>query len=298
MTEKVLDWLNHNRFRAYPFVNDEGLICNGTRIPDCILLDCLVMDTRKDVDSPDLVFTEIDVTTERTHVSFKYNGVPYTHDLTTNNGQSSVTRVDGSSISGMDMDLVFMKMVFSSHDYILQNVGEGNWKFSGKVLPSKIISVPASGVSGISMNGSSYIEGFDSPGVAIGDVTLVDGFRTQPVIHNGKVVVKVGTAYGEDPCHYREDDPEYAEHKRKTAACDGLMFFFCGQNVIDNGNVSIEGGPGVIVKQGGTYTAKSDIIDTYDEIGIEAGETLPCIEVIAAPSLLKLYRPTVLTESE
>lgn len=292
MTEKVLDWLNHNRFRAYPFVNDNGIVCNGTRIPDCVLLDCLVMDTRKEVSNPRLVFTEIDITSARTHVVFTYDGTEHSYDITGAGNDSSFVIVDGSSIPGMNMELVFIKLIFSSHDYILQHAGEGNWRFSGNILPSKIVSVPASGVSGIVANGSSYVDGFSEQNTASGDVILVDGYRTQPVIYNGKVVVKVGTDYGEDPCHYRENDPEYEEQKRKRAACDELMFFFCGQNAIDNGNVAMQGGPGITVKQGGTYTVKSDIIDTYGEIGAKDGEILPCIEVIAAPSLLKLYRPT------
>lgn len=313
MTDKILDWLNQNRFRAYPFVDDIGLVSNGSRIPDCVLLDCLVMDTRHGITSPELVFTEIDVTSDRTEVKFKYCDEPYAYTLagseessgssysaggaTPDIGESSIVRVDGRSISGIDDELFFIKLVFSSHDYILGTVGEGHWEFNGRVLPSKVMSVAASGVACLRTAGSAYVQGFNSPGAAKGAVRLVDGFRTQPSIQNGKIVVKVGAHYGEDPCHYREDDPEYREQRRKRTACGELMFFFCGQNATDTGDVALEGGPGVTVKQGGTYTAKYDIIDTYGEIGVTAGEKIPCIEVVAAPSLLGIYRPADSAES-
>ena len=302
MTEKILDWLNHNRFRAYPFVNDAGLVSGGVRIPDCVLLDCVVMDTRHGISSPELVFKEIDVTNERTRVAFEYNGTAYSHTLTggggsSDLGESSIVRVDGTSIGGLASEMLFVKLVFSSHDYILENAGTGHWNFTGRVLPSKVMAVTASGVEGLHVNGSAHVQGFEGHGVARGDVTLVDGFRTQPAIQNGKILVKVGTNYGEDPCHYRENDAYYVGQTHEQTSCDDLMFFFCGQNAIDTGDVVFEGGPGITVKQGGTYAARYAIINTYGEVGIEAGERVPCIEVVATPGLLKLYRPSASAES-
>ena len=154
------------------------------------------------------------------------------------------------------------------------------------------MTVTASGVMGIRSNGNAHVDGFDEPGVASGTVHLVDGFRTQPVIQNGSVLVKVGTRYGEDPCHYREGDPDYGEEGRDKTDCSSLMFFFCGQNAVDGGDIAFTGGPGVIVKPGGTYKAKHDVMDTYGEVGLAAGEELPCIEVIADKGLLHLYRPS------
>lgn len=292
MTDKILDWLNHNRHRAYPLVNDDGLVSGGGRIPDCVILDCLVMDTRPGKESAKLVFTKIQVSSPSTVVSFEYDGNEYSitleegvHDPLSDN--TSTVRFNAAG-SGM----LYMKFVFSSHDYILENVGTGTWSFRGTALSSKVVAVAASGVMGLEAGGSAHVDGRSAPGVATGAVRLEDGYRTQPVIQNGKVVVKVGTPYGLDPCHYREDDQEYVDARRNTTSCGDLMFFFCGQNAVDTGDVELEGGPGVTVRQGGSYTAKEDIRDTYGNVGIAAGEAVPCIEVVADSSLLGIYRPS------
>ena len=297
MTEKTLDWLNHNRFRAYPFIDDGGLVYNKARIPDCVLLDCLVTDTRRLGTVPDLVFTEIDVTAERTRVTFSYNGeshsVEFGEDQAGYGGSGSFTKIEGHLEVAPGEELLYMSFVFSSHPYILENVGTGRWTFNGRVFPTKVVSVTASGVMGISAKGSYLVDGYGDAGVAYGTVRLVDGYRTQPCIHNGKVVVRVGNAYGENPCHY----PGYVAVSNEYN-CDDLMLFFCGQHAGDDGNVVLQGGPGANVKSGGTYTAKRDIIDTYGEIGIAEGESVPCIEIMATTSLMSLYRPSEGTPSE
>lgn len=294
MTEKILDWLNHNRFRAYPLVNDKRLLCGGERIPDCVILDCLVMDTRHGKEDARLVFTHISVGDGETVVSFTYDGMPYSCTLEAGQGVSddNIVTVGAEVVGSSAEELLYIKLVFSSHDYILEHAGKGEWSFSGEALRSKVVSVAASGVMGLKTGGSSHVEGYEQAGTATGVVHLVDGYRTQPVIQNGSVVVKVGTRYGEDPCHYREDDPEYLDELRNKTDCGELMFFFCGQNAVDSGDVAISGGPGVVVKHGGQYEATRDVVDTYGNVGLAAGERIPCIEVIADKGLLRLYRPS------
>lgn len=286
MTSKTLDWLNSNRFRAYPFVNDRGIIVNGARIPDCVLLDCMVMDTRDIQDPPELIFTGITVEETYTDVFFSYGDIKTSYRIGSDPSsiEGTFVKVRGRINGDIPSRFVQMRFVFSSPSYIYNSVGTGSWQFNGKVLPTKVVSVKASGVSGIKTNGSLLIQG---AGTATGDVHLVDGCRTQPGIKNGKVIVQVGTKYGEDPCWYKKP-PEESEN----VDCSDLMLFFCGQNAINSGDVSISGGPGVNVTQGRKYTAKHDIIDTYGKVGISAGESVPCIEIVATTDLLNIYRPS------
>lgn len=285
MTNKIIDWLNSNRFRAYPFVNDSGIVIAGSRIPDAVVLDCMVMDTRKGVADPRLTFTGITITKEKTVVTFSYDGIhtEYSFSGGESSGDLSFHKVKGRITTDIPENFVDITLVFSSHRYLLDNVGEGIWNFSGLIIPTKIISVTASGVSGIVTNGSKTVQG---PGTAIGNVHLVDGYRTQPVIQNGRVLVKVGTKYGYDPCHYPNQERD------DKINCEDLMLFFCGQNAISSGNINIKGGPGVNISQGRMYTAKNDIYDTYGKVGIKAGESVPCIEISAAPELLRIYTPS------
>ena len=290
MTEKVLDWLNHNRFRAYPFVNDDGLLCNGTRVPDCILLDCMMIDMSYDTPVSDLVFTEFEVDDNSITVSYSYGGVKTVKKITGDESKyakdaiTSRINVVDSAYPGGSLRTSELSLTLSTPEYIIGKVGKGKWSFNGRIIPTKVVKVPTACVTGIRTNGSAFVEGFDKPGIAKGDVHLVDGFRTQPVITNGKVLVKVGTSYGYDPCHYK------GRQEHKTTACSDLLMFFCGQNAVNSGNVVLSGGPGVDVTTG-VYTAKADIPDSKGSVGISAGEVVPCIELIASPELKRLWKP-------
>lgn len=288
MTEKTLDWLNANRYRAYPFVNDEGLVSDGVRVPTCVLLDCLVVDTTHRDVPLDLVFTGIRVTEAETTIDLSYGGRTFSYAFSggETSGEGSFAVVQTQSPESVELHF---RLVLSSHAYILEHAGIGQWSFRGRVLPTKIVSVPASGVSGLQVNGS---EGEGLEGIARGDVTLADGYRTMPVIKNGRVLVMVGTKYGKDPCHH-----VFPDNPDKSVNCQDLLLFFCGQTASTNGDVVIGGGPGVDVSQGRTYTAKRDVPDsTGTGIGIRAGERVPCIEVKATPELLRIYTPTHLDD--
>lgn len=112
------------------------------------------------------------------------------------------------------------------------------------------------------------MDGHSSPSVAAGDVLLEDGYRTSPIIHRGKVLVRVGKKYGLDPCRYISEDYEYAD-------CKDPLFFFCGQNGVNNGNVAISGGKGISVTQGRKYR--------YN------GMDIPCVEIVAGKELMDIY---------
>lgn len=290
MTQKTLDWLNQNRFRTYPFINNEGCIAKDRRVPTSVLLDCLVVDSQNYTPQniPSLKFNRYKVTKEQTDIFFTYGESEYSITLTGGeiSGNNSITRYYGSDFLNTDQESLYISLTFSSHAYILASEGEGEWSFSGKVLPSKIITSYISGVKGISTQGSHDVDGRDLPGVATKDIHLVDGYRTQPEIKNNSITIKVGNNYGIDPCHHPRSEEESGPD------CSNLLFFFCGQNAITSGDLIFSGGPGVIVTQGRKYTAKQDILDTYGEIGIRKGEEIPCIEVRAAPELLRIYRPS------
>lgn len=268
MTEKTLDWLNQNRYRAYPLMNDSRLICNGVRLPDCILLDCKVMDTRPRRDNavPSLFLTKVVITSDHTDMTLEYDGEEY---LVKIEGNGDVERLIGST------EYVYTSVTTSSHARILETCGEGTWSLRAEVLRSKVVCVDASGVSSIKANGNGEI----IEGSATGVIRLVDGYRTQPVVQNGKVVVKVGNQYGLNPCRM----PGWKTYD--TTGCDNLMLFFCGQNAINSGNVVLQGGAGVVVHQG-TYIVKNAIGE------LKAGDTIPCIDVTTTSELLKIYRPS------
>lgn len=275
MTQKTLDWLNQNRFRAFPLVNDEGLVADGIRIPVGFILDCQVMDMRQIDRIPKLVFTGLVITDGNYTVSFEYDGT--TGSCTVEDGEFGYVRKNALLLDGQ----VHSTFVFSSHKWLLEHVGTGTWSFTGQVFPTRIVTVRGSGVSGIQTNGSHNVQ---SGGIATGDVHLTDGYRTQPVVDGGRVLVKVGTKYGLDPCHLPSDGIQ-------QTPCDDLLLYFCGQDARATGNVIIGGGSGVDVRNG-IYEAKCDIPDSEGNVGIAAGEKVPCVEICATRELLNIYRPS------
>lgn len=298
LTTRSMGWLNQNRYRAYPFRNDEGLIQTKTdlqsvtgvakeRIPDCVLLDALVIDTRKESEETSLVATGYTVAADSTQVSFTYGGESFTLTLTGGaiSGEKSFNRISGNLMpkgAGWTRP-VQISLVFSSHACIHANVAEGTYAFTGTVLPTRIVRFPGgSGIDGLATNGSTNVQ---AGGTATGTVVLEDGYRTMPVIQNGRVFVRVGPNYGLDPCHYA------VESSSLGPGCDELLFFFCGQNAVNSGNVVLRGGPGVNVTQGRSYLVTRAILNDDQSVAAAVGEKIPAIEITATSDLLGLYRP-------
>ena len=286
LTGQTMEWLNQNRYRAYPLQRepwrksasaDSGL--------DCILLDALVFDADA-VGTPALTFRHVLVNENSTEITLSYDGRQFAISLSGGaiSGSSSFALIKGA-VSGGGKRNATISLMFSSHAYILSVIGRGEWDVQCDVLPSRVVSINKGyGVDSIVSNGSQGVPGHevaDSESasgtvlVADGDVVLEDGYRTSPVIHRGRVLVRVGRRYGEDPCQYDYGD-KYLQDCRRP------MFFFCGQNAINNGNIVLRGGKGVGVSQGRSYTVRT---------GTCAGKTIPCIEISAGRELLDIYKP-------
>jgi hypothetical protein len=188
--------------------------------------------------------------------------------------------VEGAGVRGASISLVF-----SSHTYIRSVVGDGEWNLDSPVLDSRVIKVSDGiGVDGISVNGSEGVSGHDSTAKASGDVVLEDGYRTSPIIYYGKVLVRVGRRYGYDPCKFDFEDAGSRDCRRP-------LFFFCGQNAVNNGNIVLRGGKGVGISQGRSYTVR----DAKSKCN---GMTIPCIEIVAGRELVDICKPVADSGSE
>ena len=270
MNSRYMDWLNQNRHRAYPFVQEEWRkYADPESGLDCILLDALVVNAGIDPEPRKLYIKSVVSLPAKTIITINYAGDTTVVEISGGSvdGPESFETLRGSwSHTGGMGCAVPITLVFSSHEYIYSNLGSINRTFPGNgmpLMPSRYVNLTEGhGVSGIQVNGSATVHG---GGVISGDVVLEDGYRTSPVVQDGRVLVRTGARYGIDPCHYpvdtRDDD------------CSRLLLFFCGQNAINSGNVNINGGRGITVEQGRKYNG------------------IPCIEIKTSKELLELYSP-------
>lgn len=285
LTSKTMEWLNHNRHRSYPMKRDEWREkASPTSGLDCILLDATLFDPDARGDES-LVVSMVKVAENATRIAFVYGGRMFGVVLSGGEeiGDGSFERVrgvvEGSGIRGASVSLVF-----SSHAYIRSVVGDGEWKLDSPVLDSRVVRVSdGMGVDGISVNGSEGVSGHDSASNASGDVVLEDGYRTSPIIYGGKVFVRVGRRYGYDPCKFDFGDAGSRDCRRP-------LFFFCGQNAVNNGNIVLRGGKGVGVSQGRSYT----VMDAKSKCN---GMTIPCVEIVAGRELVDICNPVADSES-
>ncbi len=277
LTDRAMKWLDQNRFRSFPMESSEWRkkVSPASGL-DRVLLDALLFDAGAS-GNEELVVESISVSDDDTVVSMSYGGTSFNVVLTFPSPgggldyetvRGRLTLADGRSVS--------ISLVFSKHLDILGAVGTGSWNLGCRVLGSRVVRLSDGiGVDEIVSNGSSGVEGHSSARGASGDVVLVDGYRTSPIIQNGRVLVRVGKRFGKDPCHYDFGD-EGATDCRKP------LFFFCGQNAINSGNVVLKGGYGISVSQGRKYAVRS---------GRLSGREVPCIEVVANSDLLGMYSP-------
>lgn len=299
LTSNTMEWLNQNRHRAYPFASEEWrsrVASDGNAGLDCVLLDALVFDADSNGDET-LVMESVEVTPDKvkdngavvpgnTVVWFKYGDTRFKVMLSggDDSGEGSYECYSGA-LPGNGVVRASVSLALSSHAYIQNAVGAGSWEIGCCVLPTRVISLTdGEGVEKIITNGSCKVRGNEEPADVSGDVVLEDGYRTSPVVYNGDVLVRVGKRYGYDPCHY-----DYGE--KGSVDCRNPLFFFCGQNAVNSGNVILSGGQGVSVTQGGTYT-----ID--DESSKCNGMTIPCIEITAGRELRDMSATTEVVSAE
>lgn len=278
LTDRAMKWLDQNRFRSFPMESSEWRkrVSPASGL-DRVLLDALLFDACASGDE-DLVVESISVTDEETSVSMSYGGTSFNVILAldSNEGGPDYETVRGK-LTLSDGRSVSISLVFSKHVDILDAVGKGSWNIVCRVLGSRVVRLSDGiGVDEVVSNGSYGVDGHVSARGASGDVVLEDGYRTSPIIQNGRVLVRVGKRFGKDPCHY-----DFGEEG--ATDCRKPLFFFCGQNAINSGNVVLKGGYGISVSQGRKYAVRS---------GRLSGREVPCIEVVANSDLLGMYSPS------
>ena len=274
LTDRSMDWLNQNRYRSYPLERDGWRArASPSSGLDCVILDATVFDADASGDET-LELESIEVSAGSTVVGMAYGGRKFSIDI------------DGSEVSGEGSFKIFrgiihggksrdasVSIVTSSHAYIVERTGVGSWDIGCRFLKSRIVSLSDGfGMDGVSTMGSEGVAGHEDGSVASGDVVLEDGYRTSPIIANGEVLVRVGRRYGYDPCKFDFGD-------EGSVDCRKPLFFFCGQNAVNGGNIVLSGGKGVSVMNGGEYRVRS---------GTCRGKTVPCIEIVAGRELLEM----------
>lgn len=274
MTSRLMEWLNQNRHRSYPMARDEWREKASPESGlDCVLLDAMVFDADANGNEA-LVLESVTVSSSESVVSMSYGGRTFDIHLSggSESGEGSYECIRGV-VRGSGDRGASMTLCLSSHAYIRSTLGDGTWSIGATVLPSRVLRVSDGfGVDSLHTRGSSKIRGAAD---ASGDVVLEDGYRTSPIVYNGGVLVRVGQRYGLNPCKY-----DFGEDG--DINCREPLFYFCGQNGINSGNIVIKGGKGISVTQGRSYRVRS---------GSQAGKTIPCIEIVAGKELLDIYSP-------
>lgn len=279
ISDKTMGWLDHNRHRSFPMQRDlwREKVSSESGL-DSVLVDARVFDSDAKGDER-LLIESITVSSDSTDVVMCYGKRRFNVTLhggdVSGSGSFEFKRgvILGSGLRGATVSLVF-----SSHKFILEAVGEGSWNIGVPVISSRVMSLSSAGVDGISVNGSSGVDGHDTPSVASGDVVLEDGYQTSPIVWGGRVLVRVGKRYGTKPCKYDFGDAGSRDCRRP-------LFFFCGQNAINSGNIVLRGGRGVNVSQGREYVVN-------DKNSKCDGKSIPCVEIVATRELLDIFRPS------
>lgn len=287
LTGRSMGWLDQNRHRAYPMDRDEW----RERVSpesglDCVLLDATVFDAcSPGIERLRMLSVEVSSGSgsgpgsQEGHakITMEYAGKPFEVEFSggDSSGPGSFFVYRGWVPGGGDRP-ASVSLVFSSYRHMFGIVGKGKWEIGCSALRSRVANLcGGAGVDFVSAGGSEGVEGHDVPSVVSGDVLLEDGYRTSPIIWNGKVFVRVGRRYGHDPC-------SAGFGSSGSPDCGSPLFFFCGQNAINGGNVVIKGGRGISVAGGRGYKVRS---------GTCSGKTIPCVEIVAGRELSGIAKP-------
>ena len=284
MTTEIIGWLNQNRYRSYPLSRDtwREKVSPESGL-DRVLLDALVFDCGSH-DVKKLVLNRITMSDSDAKVYFSYGDQDF--DVVLDGSSAAGSNVDYGSYERVRLSMAghgrnaMISLVFSSHSHLVKFLPVGDWDIGCPVMQSRVINLSDGyGVDRMAVKGSHNVDGHDLASDVDGEVVLEDGYRTSPIIHNGRILVRVGKGYGYNPCNY-----DYGEEGSRD--CRKPLFFFCGQNAVNSGNIVLKGGVGITVQQGRNYTVRDD------EDSPCRGKNIPSVEIIAGRQLQDMYRPS------
>lgn len=233
MPERTIEWLNLNRYRRYPFIEDD-VIEDDTAVltlPDSCIVDAYYVIYTTAV-APQLRLYSVAVNGAGTLVTFTFRSgtstdyvmvVPASLDPTYE-GRVRVTS-GGSLIS-------LLRVVFASGvaDIAANPTYQGNtYIFTDKLLEPAVTSLQGS-------NRVLRINGYDGP------IYFADGVNTRITVRPALNVLRIVCGVGEGLGISCEDAAGGQE------ACDKAVYYVNGRHPDWLGRFAIRGGPGITVE--------------------------------------------------
>ena len=302
-----IEWLNKNRYRAYPFCEDSdftmGMVSTDSefiwknyslgigdfkdlpfieysgvstlyQFPKYPIVDLVVVDSSINAnESQDAVYLlGLEKRQNAAVMYLEYQGY-FSYGIT-----SSLVPVWDNAYAGYEYErasgymksfgelgdsLSFYTLTKTKHILTPDlDIPNGTYRFKNppQLIDSRVLRVGFTGVTGI---GTSRPDTY-------GTNTICLGRGCNSELHtneDNKVVLYVGTTWGECDCSHDIDD---------DTKCSSNMMFFNGQTADANGNIGIVGGPGITINPSGELIQVNSGNDDY---------SVPTITISASSSL-------------
>lgn len=303
-----IEWLNKNRYRAYPFCEDSdftiGMVSTDSefiwknyslgigdfkelpfieysgvsafyQFPKYPIVDLVVVDSSTNAnESQDAVYLlGLEKIQTAAVVYLEYQGYFSSGIRYGMHSQQALPdaghayeRANGYMKSFEELGGSFSFYTVTKTKHILipdLDIPDGTYRFKNppRLIDSRVLRVGFTGVTGI---GTARPDTY-------GTNTICLGRGCNSELHtneDNKVVLYVGTTWGECDCEHDIDD---------DTKCSSNMMFFNGQTADASGNIGIVGGPGITINPSGELIP----INSDDD-----SDGIPSITISASSSLL------------
>ena len=272
----ISDWLQSNKFRAFPFVEDSSFILQGTDqvFPMAGIVDFQMHDLTNDTNQDwEVTLTSIGRSSNQLYVTFSYRGRTFKSDLPDAGAEvvkcsivAATTPVAGEYISGW---VKVCPAVLTSTSFSVPNNTAYPLVTPPVVLPTRVVHMPLG-------RGITSISGVDAEGsrVSVGSPQYLPlhvgpGCYSDLRVYNDVVNLEVSDTAGLGQC---------CQDQSLDDSCKFKLLFINGQVANVSGNIDLAAGPGIdIMPSGETWVA-------------ELGTHIPSITIKASPSLLAFLR--------
>ena len=242
----IQDTLSENKHRRYPFVEDS----DTGQLPDWVLLDIRLVDTNYTGERSHLACKKARVDDNEIVLSFEYakndNKTVFDLSCTVGSGISVGTKTVTPGC------VVKYAMFGGGSEYSL-SADFFESVFNAEIIRSRLIL----------LDRRLFVK---TLGGCTGVVHIVDGYNTSAKTVNGTITVTAGNGLGLGAdCTQPED----------AFDCTKALLFVNGQHADTQGNININGGPGITVQTG--------------RMAYVNGSLVPAVTIKADPQIKELY---------
>ena len=215
----MAEWLNENRYRRYPFVDDADTVLGMLEIPNTVLLDFQCTVTTNTYVANNVALVQVDTSPSDVALTFAVGNLSFTVVVPAAAATPYIVR---GYTAELQYGLIFGEGIAELIGSLATYTGEID-------INPVLVTVATARVDSITAVSHSKLSGA---------ILVEPGYNVEPTVADNAIQLYAAVGAGAGI---------YCETLADVVSCNQAILWFCGQNASEDGNVQIVPGPGVQV---------------------------------------------------